>query len=54
MAEQEPRQKYKFTFQIKEDKKTENNLNRRTYFDPDNPYQLIKTILLTKLKKRKN
>ncbi|MDD2434249.1 MAG: hypothetical protein WC196_06555 [Bacilli bacterium] len=54
-SDQEPkRQKYKFFFQVKETQNGEQNLRRRSYYDPANPYQLVKTILINKIKKQKN
>ena len=52
MAESRP--KYKFSFLVKDEKKNENNLKRHVYFDPNNPYQLIRTIIIARSKPKKN
>ncbi|MFA6632883.1 MAG: hypothetical protein WCU90_11350 [Kiritimatiellia bacterium] len=54
MDEREPKQKYKFSFLVKEEKKPDTNLQRKKYFDPNNPYQFIMTVLMSKTKSKKN
>ncbi len=48
-------QKYKVLLQIEEKKQNDIRTKRRNnFYDPNNPYQLIETILISKAKNKKN